>query len=194
MPWTLSSNNADTCAKALLFLDSVTQKDSNNFEAYNYKLIFLGGFSNKFIFLGNAKQAKRAMTPINEIIRLQPNVNYWFTLRGYIYEKTGDSIAEKMDFEKSLSICNQVLDTMSKMNQNYFMYVTNKAINLIMLNNSADANNILKTLYENYNSNSECDELNKEYILSLMNKNKKQLMETPLPGKDSETHIYLNQQ
>jgi hypothetical protein len=72
------------------------------------------------------------------------------------------------------------------------MFVTNKAVNLIMLNDSADANKILKALYENYAGNSEWDKVDKEYILSLMNKNKQQLMQPP-PAKDSETDIYLNQ-
>jgi tetratricopeptide (TPR) repeat protein len=185
------SDNPDSCKKALLLLDSATTVDSDFFMAYANKLNFLGGFSNKLFFLGNANQTNKAINAIDEIIRLQPN-QIWFTLRGNIYEKTGDTISAKKDFQKSLSICNQVLDTMSKNNQDYFMFVTNKAVNLIMLNDSADANKILEALYENYTGNSDWDKVDKEYILSLINKNKQQLMQPP-PAKDSETDIYLNQ-
>jgi tetratricopeptide (TPR) repeat protein len=176
------TDNPDSCRKALLFLDSAIEIDSNDFLIYYNTLFFLEGL----------KQYDKEIKNMNEMIRLRPHAHNLFLMRGGIYEKTGDTISAKKDFQKSLSICNQVLDTMSKNNQDYFMFVTNKAVNLIMLNDSADANKILKALYENYAGNSEWDKVDKEYILSLMNKNKQQLMQPP-PAKDSETDIYLNQ-
>ncbi len=175
------TDNPDSCRKALLFLDSATAIDSDDFFAYYNKLFFLEGL----------KQYDKQIKVMNEMIRLRPNAHDLFLMRGDIYERMGDTTSSKKDFEKSLSICNKVLDTMSKKNQDYLMFVTNKAVNLIMLNDSAEANNILQALYENQPDDSAWGNFEKKYILSLMNKNKKQLMDSK-PEK-SETDIYLNQ-
>ena len=57
------------------------------------------------------------------------------------------------------------------------MFTTNQAINLIMLNDSVRANNILKELYDNRPDDLKFENVEKKYIQSLMNKNKKDLLD-----------------
>ena len=56
------------------------------------------------------------------------------------------------------------------------MLVTGKAVNLIMLGDSAKANKILKILYDKQPDDPEFENVDKKYILSLMNKNRSQLI------------------
>lgn len=160
-------DNPDSCRKALLFLDSATAIDSNDFLAYYNKLMFLGGL----------KQYDRTILTFNELIRLRPNAHDLLMMKGILYEEIGDTILSKPYFQKSLSICNSVLDTMTVTNTNYVMLTTNKAVNLIMLGDSTEANRILKALYDTQPDDPEFDNVEKKSILSLMNKNKTQLME-----------------
>lgn len=160
------TNNPDSCRKALLFLDSATAIDRNNFLAYYNKLMFLYGL----------KQYDKSIKVVNELIRLRPNAHDLFMIKGNLYLKIGDTISSKLNFEKSLSICKSVLDTMHETNRDYVMLVTNKAINLIMLGDSSEANKILKVLYDKQTDDPAFDNVEKKYISSLMNKNQVQLM------------------
>ncbi|MDB5224341.1 MAG: hypothetical protein JWN83_3008 [Chitinophagaceae bacterium] len=170
------TDNPDSCRKALLLLDSATAIDSNNFLAYDNKLMFLYGL----------KQYDKAILTVNELLRLRPNAHDLFMMKGNLYEIIGDTISSKSNFQKALTICNSVLDTMSTTNRDYVMLTTNKAINLIMLGDLIQANKILKNLYDTQPDDSAFDNVEKKYILSLMNKNKTQLMETiSNPDKNS---------
>lgn len=170
------TDNPDSCRKALLFLDSATANDNNNFLAHHNKLMFLYGL----------KQSDKAILTVNELIRLRPNAHDLFMMKGNLYEIIGDTISSKSDFQKSLTICNSALDTMSTTNRDYAMLITNKAINLIMLGDSIQANKILKNLYNTQPDDSAFDNVEKKYILSHLNKNKNQLMETiSNPDKNS---------
>ena len=66
---------------------------------------------------------------------------------------------------------------MTKTNSDYFMFVTNKAINMIMLGDSANANNILQTLYDNQPDDSVFGNVDKKFISSFMHKSKTELSE-----------------
>jgi hypothetical protein len=77
-----------------------------------------------------------------------------------------------------LVICNSALDTMSVTNRDYITLTTNKAINLIMLGDSLNANKILKKLYATQPDDPEFGNAEKKYTQSLMNKNKGQLLDS----------------
>ena len=66
---------------------------------------------------------------------------------------------------------------MNTKNRDFVMLTTNQAINLIMLNDSARANNILKVLYDNQPDAPQFENVEKKYIQSLMNKSKKDVVE-----------------
>ena len=57
------------------------------------------------------------------------------------------------------------------------MVTSNKAMNLIMLDNQMKADEILRNLYNSQPDDPEWDNIVKKEILSLMNKNKDQIME-----------------
>ena len=172
------TDNPDSCRKALLFLDSATTIDNNNFLAYYNKLMFLGGL----------KQFDKAIKTVDELLRLRPNAHDLFMLKGNFFEMDGDTVSAKLNFEKSLSICNSVLDTMQETNSDYVMFVTNKAINLIMLGDSTSANKILKVLNDKQPDDPAFDNVEKKYIVSLMNKNRVQLMDLFSKIKITENH------
>lgn len=155
-------NNEDSARKAISLLDKATVIDSN---------YFLGHF-NKLMFYNQLKQFDKAVLTVDKLIRLQPAAHDLYLTGGILHERLGDTIASRPYFEKSLAICNSVLDTMSTENRNYDMLVGNKAINLVMLGKQATANELLSRLY-----NSQTDEEQKKWTASLLNKNKKELLE-----------------
>ena len=118
------------------------------------------------------KQFDKAIVTINQCIRLEPSAHDLYLTGGILYEKVGDSISSKKYFEKSLTIVNQVLDTMNVEHLDYEMLVSNKAINLIMLGNNKEGHDLLLLVADRQ------QELeSKRMSLSLMNKNKKELVE-----------------
>jgi tetratricopeptide (TPR) repeat protein len=167
IPLVSFTNNPDSCRKALLFLDSATSIDSDDFTAYYNKLMFLNGL----------KQYDKAINTANELIRLHPNSLDLFMVKGTLLNKIGDTTSANLNFEKSLKICNDVLDTMHETNRDYVMFVMDKAVNLIMLGDSVKANKILKILYDKQPDDPAFGNVDKKYILSLMNKNRIQLID-----------------
>ena len=155
-------DNPDSCKKALLFLDSATTIDNSCFLCYYDKLMFLYSL----------KQYGKAAETVNECIRLNPTGYDLYLTGGILYERVGDTVSAKKYYQKSLTICNSVLETISNNNKDYDMLVGNKAINLIMLGDEVEADKILKTLYD-----TQQDEEMKKMTLSLMNKTKKELIE-----------------
>lgn len=167
IPLVSFTNNPDSCKKALSFLDSATEIDKDNFLAYDNKLMFLYGLN----------QYEKIIKTLDEMLRLRPNAHDLYLTQGSFYERIGDTVSAKKCFQKSLAICDKVLDTMTKTNSDYFMFVTNKAINMIMLGDSANANNILQTLYDNQPDDSVFGNVDKKLILSFMHKSKTELLE-----------------
>ena len=94
-----------------------------------------------------------------------------------LYTQLGDTSNAKTYFTRSLTICNSMLDTMTKTNRDYVMLTTNKAIALIMLDDTPKANRILKTLYHNQPDNPSFVNGEKKYIESLMGKSKGDLVD-----------------
>jgi len=154
-------DNPDSCKKALLFLDSATTIDNGCFLCYY----------NKLMFLYSLKQYDKAVVTVNECIRLNPSGQDLYLTGGILYERVGDTVSAKRYFQKSLTICNSVLDTMSNKNTDYDILVGNKAISLIMLGHEVEADKILKVLYD-----TQQDEEMKRMTLSLMTKTKKELI------------------
>jgi tetratricopeptide (TPR) repeat protein len=161
-------DNSDSSKKAISLLDKATTIDSNYFL----------GYYNKLMFFNQLKQFDKAILTVNKLIQLRPSAHDLYMTGGILYEQIGDTISSKTYFEKSLTICNNVLDTMSNKNRDYEMLVSNKAINLIMLGQQEDANKILKALYDTRPDDPEYDNVTKKWIQSLMNKNKAELMDT----------------
>lgn len=159
--------NPDSSIKAIALLDKATTIDSN---------YFLGHF-NKLMFFFSTKQYDKAIVTNNKLIQLRPFAHDLYLRCGFLYEHTGDTISAAKYFRKSLTLVTIPLDTMNKQNRDFEMFTTNQAINLIMLNDSAEANRILKTLYDNTPDDPAFDNVGKKYIQSLMNKNKKQLID-----------------
>jgi len=155
--------NPDSCRKALLYLDSATTIDSNCFLCYY----------NKLMFLSSLKQFDKALLAINNCIRISPFAQDLYLTGGILYEKVGDTISSRKYFQKSLTICNKVLDTMSISNRDYEMLLTNKATNLIMLGDQQKASEVFKQLYDK-----QTDPDLKNEISSMMKKNKKQLLDS----------------
>ena len=178
IPLVSFTNNPDSCKKALLFLDSATEIDGNCFLCYYNKLMFLYGL----------KKYREAIITFDELLRLRPNAHDLLIMKGGLYEKIGDTLSSKKCFQKSLTICDKALDTMTKTNSDYLMFVTGKAINMIMLGDSAKANNILQALYNSQPEDSSFGNVDKKFILSFMHKSKAELLQ-PGPGiAESDLH------
>jgi len=154
-------DNADSSQKAISLLDNATSIDSN---------YFLGHY-NKLMFFNQLKEFDKAVLTINKLIQLRPFAHDLYLTGGILYERIGDTISSKKYFEKSLTICNTVLDTMNKTNRDYEMLVGNKAVNLIMLGDEIKANELLKQLHD-----SQTDEDLRKKTLTMMKKSKKQLL------------------
>jgi tetratricopeptide (TPR) repeat protein len=158
--------NQDSSKKAISLLDKATSIDSN---------YFLGHF-NKLMFYSQLKQFDKIVLTNDKLIKLRPLAHDLYLNAGLFYEKIGDTLSSKGYFDKSLTICNAVLDTMKISNRGFVMITTNQAINLIMLNDSIKANMILAKLNKNQVDGFKFDEVEIEYIKSLMNKNKNELI------------------
>jgi len=154
-------DNSDSCKKALSFLDSATLIDSTCFICYY----------NKLMFLNSLKQFDKAILTINRLLRLKPFANDLYMAGGAFYFKAGDTASSNAYFQKSLKICNTVLDTMNIENRDYVMLTINKAIDITMLGDQSKGNEILANLYKK-----QTDSSYKEYIASFMNKTKEELI------------------
>lgn len=161
-------DNADSSKKAISLLDQATNIDSNYFM----------GYSNKLMFFFQLKQFDKLIQTNNILLQLRPSAHDLYLRGGMFYQQIGDTVSANNYFSKSLTICNAVLDTMNNKNRDFVMITTNQAINLIMLNDTAKANNILKLLYDNQPDDPQFDNVEKRYIQSLINKNKKDLVDT----------------
>ena len=155
-------NNMDSLRKALALLDSATSLDSNYFL----------GYYNKLSVLNQLKDYDRAIQTANHLIRLRPMANDLYSACAILYEKTGDTTAAKTYFTKSLSICNAVLDTMSRKNPSYDMLLLNKSVSMIMLGDSATGNQLLTQLNERHQADGW-----KELIAPFMGKSRKEIIE-----------------
>jgi tetratricopeptide (TPR) repeat protein len=160
-------DNADSTKKAISLLDKATEIDSSYFL----------GYSNKLMFYYQLKQFEKALLTNNKLIQLRPNAHDLYLRSGMLYTQLGDTTNAKTNFTKGLTICNSVLDTMTKTNRDYVMLKTNKAIALIMLGDTPKANKILKVLYDNQPDDPDFDNVEKKYIQSLMNKDRKEIIE-----------------
>ena len=163
-------DNVDSSKKAISLLDNATSIDSNYFL----------GYYNKLMFFNQLKQFDKAVLTINKLIQLRPLAHDLYLTGGILYERIGDTISSKKYFEKSLTICNTVLDTMNKTNRDYEMLVGNEAVNLIMLDDEIKANELLKKLYD-----SQTDKALKKMTLSMMNTSKKELLASLTEDKSS---------
>ncbi|MBS1987771.1 hypothetical protein JST56_02150 [Candidatus Dependentiae bacterium] len=160
-------DNPDSSNKAISLLDKATEIDSSYFL----------GYSNKLMFYYQLKQYDKALLTNNKLIQLRPNAHDLYLRSGMLYTQLGDTTNAETYFTKGLTICNLVLDTMTKANRDYVMLTTNQAIALIMLGDPAKANKILKALYDNQPDDPNFDNVEKKYIQSLIGKSKSDLVD-----------------
>ncbi|MBS0646473.1 MAG: tetratricopeptide repeat protein [Verrucomicrobia bacterium] len=160
-------DNPDSSQKAIKLLDQATTIDTNYFL----------GYANKLMFYYQLHQFDKALLTNNKLIQLRPTAHDLYLRSGMLYSQIGDATKAKTYFTKALTICNSVLDTMTKTNRDFVMLTTNKAITLIMLGDTTKANKILKVLYDNQPDDPDFGNVEKKYIQSLMNKNSKELIE-----------------
>ncbi len=123
------------------------------------------------MFLVPLKQFERAIETMNECIRIKPYAHDLYLYGGILYEKIGDTVSSSTYFNKSLSICNNVLDTMSPHNNNYEMLIANQAVNLIMSGKHTEGKATWKKLY-----NAQTDSTARKVTLSMMQMDKKELV------------------
>src|SRR5690606_11824991 len=97
-------DNADSSKKAIFLLDKATEIDSSYFL----------GYSNKLMFYYQLKQFDKALLTNNKLIQLRPNAHDLYLRSGILYVQIGDTANANTYFTKSLTICNSVLDTMTK--------------------------------------------------------------------------------
>jgi tetratricopeptide (TPR) repeat protein len=163
-------DNTDSSIKAISLLDKATSIDSNYFLGYN----------NKLMFYYQLKQFDKAVLTVNKLIQLRPLAYDLYQMGGVLYERLGDTVSSKNYFQKSLTICNNVLDTMDTKNRDHDMLCMNKAITLIILGDEAKGNQLLKQLYHK-----QTDDEFKELTASFMNKSKKELLVSLIENKYS---------
>ena len=154
-------DNVDSSRKAIFLLDRATIIDSNYF----------AGYYNKLMFLNTLKQFDKAILAANNLIRIRPFAHDLYLTRGFLYDQIGDTISSRNDFQRSLAICNAVLDTMNSKNTAFDYLLMNKATNLVMLGDQKEGNKVLKKLYDK-----QTDETFKKFYGSLMNKPKKEFL------------------
>jgi tetratricopeptide (TPR) repeat protein len=163
-------DNIDSANKAIKLLDSATELDSNYFLAYY----------NKLIILNQQKDYDKAIETIKNLVRISPNANDTYFNGGIIYELMGDTISSRRYFQKSLEICNKILDTMSAPNKNYALLAVSKSANLIMLGQQINGNLFLKQVYEK-----QADSSLKQWMYPFLNKTKQGMIDIFLnPEKD----------
>jgi tetratricopeptide (TPR) repeat protein len=117
MTLVLFIDNPDSSKKAISLLDKATLIDSNYFL----------GYSNKLLFYYQLKQFDKLIWTNNKLIQLRPLAHELYLRGGIFYEEIGDAESAKGYFNRSLKICNAVLDTMNTKNRDFVMLTTNKA-------------------------------------------------------------------
>jgi tetratricopeptide (TPR) repeat protein len=148
--------------KAIDLLDQATKLDSNYFNAYQ----------NKLAFLGAVKQYVRALETVKELIRLRPNIPDFYVTAGVLYEQLGDTVESVKYFKTALVHFDNVLDTMTKQNQNYNMLNMSKSLTIIL---SGEEEKGTKLLRQNYNNLT--DTLLKESMTVFIGKSRQEILD-----------------
>jgi len=156
-----SSKNEDY-QKAILLLEKAIAIDSNYVRAYQ----------NKLSFETKLEQYDKALVTSKYINKLRPENPDFLLMTGVLSEKTGDTVSSIQYFEKSLTLYNKILDTMSLKKPNYFVVQMYKGINLILLNHPAEGNKILKSLYDN-----QANEMYREALKPFLNSSKQNIID-----------------
>lgn len=163
-------NNNDY-ENALVLLDEAIKIDTSYITAY----------SNKLSFQVILKKYKEAIETGNRLILLKPNRVEFIFSQGLLYELTADTSMANEYYQRSLKINNAILDTITKFNVRRDNILLNKAMILSFLNRQQEASVIYNELLVNAK-----DSVFKEYISSMMNKSKKQLLKDFFEGTVSE--------
>ncbi len=166
-------DNSDSCRKAVSILDSATSIDSNCFSCYQ----------NKVMFLYSLRQYTQAAVALDNCVRIKPYIIGNYISDGLMHIKLGDTADAKKYFQRSLLICNSVLDTI-KTNSSYYPAVAiDKAIVEIILDKRDEANAVLKTFY-----NTEAGRLFKDDFIILFNKSRNDIIDS-LVNPEKYRHV-----
>jgi tetratricopeptide (TPR) repeat protein len=166
-------HDQDSCKKAITLLDSATSIDSNYFL----------GYYNKLMFLNQLRQYDKAIAAVNHLIRIRPGINDLYLTGGMLFDKTGDTLTARLYFEKTLAICNTVLDTMNRKNRDYDILRMNKGISLVMLGQQKTGNQILEHLYDGPT------DIPKELISTFINKSQSEILEQIFNPKPDSPNV-----
>jgi len=125
-----------TYKKAITLINRAIKLDSNYFRAY----------INKFSFQTQVTQYDSALVTGKRIIKLRPDAYPIWQMMGSIYEEKGDTVTAKDYYNKALTACDKMLDTMRSGNMAYKITQTDKARYLILLRKEKEGRDILKSL------------------------------------------------
>jgi len=113
---------------------------------------FLSAYWNKFIFLNQLGKTDDAFKTIKAIEKLRPDNPDYKLQVGIFTELSGDSITARKYYIKAEKIYENILDTLTKSNDELSTYqstLMSKAINLKLLGQEREATNILKNISQN---------------------------------------------
>jgi len=127
-------DNTDSAQKAISLLDAATSLDSNNFLAWE----------NKLMFYYPLKQKEKLLEVYTQLIRIRPGAYDLYQRIGFQYDEWGDTVNAILNYNKAAQICKTSLDTMSTANKDYSSLAYNPVISLIMAGDSTGAAKLLK--------------------------------------------------
>jgi tetratricopeptide (TPR) repeat protein len=155
------SMNEEDSRKAISLLDEAIKIDSNYFTAY----------WNKLCLQSQLKQYDKAIETGKQILKLKKAPYYYFIIATFYY-RMGDTTLANDYFKKTLTVCDKVLDTMSKKNKaTYEVVIMNKSVSLIFLGQQEEGNKVLKQFYDSLT-----DSTYKMYTAAFMNKTKEEIL------------------
>jgi hypothetical protein len=109
---------------------------------------------------------------VKELIRLRPNIPDFYVTAGVLYEQLGDTVESVKYFKTALVHFDNVLDTMTKQNQNYNMLNMSKSLTIIL---SGEEEKGTKLLRQNYNNLT--DTLLKESMTVFIGKSRQEILD-----------------
>ena len=158
----MRSTNPEDYQNAIGLLDKAIAIDST----------YIGAYRKKISLETLLKQYDKALITSKKLNSLRPENPSFALTTGILYEKNGDTSSSFNYYRKALALYEKILDTMSMANQEHFGFAMNRGIIFILLNKPEIGNDILKALYQN-----QADEKYKEYLIPLMNKPRKDVVD-----------------
>lgn len=123
--------------KCLLIYERIVSIDSTNLLIYG----------NKEFFERKLKRYDKALITAKRMMHLMPNDTRYTLLTGLLYDRIGDSLNGRKYFEKTINLCDKILDTLKTDDDNNSKYLKlQKALALIFSGNEIGGNKLLMKL------------------------------------------------